>query len=373
MTLNFKRPEELAVATRLDRSADVVIENFRPGVMERLGLGRQTARRLKPGLLDCSLPGFASDDPRAQVRAFEGVVGAATATYRPPTRDDDWPVYTAIPIVSIMPPFRPRLVSLSRCLRASAMASGSASKYPCSMPPSLPSAPGPCESTTSPIVPTPRGIWNGAFQCADGRWVQFGGSGNQNFRYFVEAAGITAWDQEGLTDIERIMSDPTLFAKHLRRARALFKTRTAQAWEDWWPGPAVSAPCVEPAQNGSASPCPGLADGAGSRRSQVWQDAATRHQCSPVPHPGRRAGRRQADQHRAEILADSRRHTRRTAPAARYHHKRGARLCTGAGLPYHPGRPDVGRTLAEFGADVIKIDNPMRGGFVSSHNDVNRG
>jgi crotonobetainyl-CoA:carnitine CoA-transferase CaiB-like acyl-CoA transferase len=35
--------------------------------------------------------------------------------------------------------------------------------------------------------------------------------------------------------------------------------------------------------------------------------------------------------------------------------------------------PTCGRTLAEFGADVIKIDNPRRGGFVSSHNDVNRG
>ena len=35
--------------------------------------------------------------------------------------------------------------------------------------------------------------------------------------------------------------------------------------------------------------------------------------------------------------------------------------------------PTLGRTLGEFGADVIKIDNPSRGGFVSSHNDVNRG
>jgi crotonobetainyl-CoA:carnitine CoA-transferase CaiB-like acyl-CoA transferase len=35
--------------------------------------------------------------------------------------------------------------------------------------------------------------------------------------------------------------------------------------------------------------------------------------------------------------------------------------------------PTLGRTLAEFGADVIKIDNPTRGGYVASHNDVNRG
>ena len=100
ITLHLKQPDDLAVATRLIASADVVIENFRPGVMERLGLGWQRASGLNSRLIYCSLPGFASDDPRAQVRAFEGVIGAATATYRAPTPDDDRPIYTAIPIAS---------------------------------------------------------------------------------------------------------------------------------------------------------------------------------------------------------------------------------------------------------------------------------
>jgi crotonobetainyl-CoA:carnitine CoA-transferase CaiB-like acyl-CoA transferase len=39
-------------------------------------------------------------------------------------------------------------------------------------------------------------------------------------------------DQEGLTDIDRLMGDPQVRAAHLRRARELFKTRTAQDWED---------------------------------------------------------------------------------------------------------------------------------------------
>ena len=46
ITLNFKQPDDLAIATRLLESADVVIENFRPGVMERLGLGPRAAMRL---------------------------------------------------------------------------------------------------------------------------------------------------------------------------------------------------------------------------------------------------------------------------------------------------------------------------------------
>ena len=55
-----------------------------------------------PRLVYLSLPGFASDDPRASVPAWEGILGAATATYRPRPAENgtDQPVYTAIPISS---------------------------------------------------------------------------------------------------------------------------------------------------------------------------------------------------------------------------------------------------------------------------------
>ena len=54
ITLHLKQPDELAVATRLIASADVMIENFRPGVMERLGLGWQRASSLNPRLIYCA-------------------------------------------------------------------------------------------------------------------------------------------------------------------------------------------------------------------------------------------------------------------------------------------------------------------------------
>src|SRR5262249_18283521 len=84
IVLDLTRPEDLAVARGLVEGADVVVENFRPGVMERLGLGPDAMLAANPRLVYCSLPGFASDDPRAGVAAWEGVVGAATDTYRPP-------------------------------------------------------------------------------------------------------------------------------------------------------------------------------------------------------------------------------------------------------------------------------------------------
>ena len=69
LVLNVKTAADLAHARALIDSADVLIENFRPGVMDRLGLGWDTVRRDHDRLIYCALPGFASDDPRATMPA----------------------------------------------------------------------------------------------------------------------------------------------------------------------------------------------------------------------------------------------------------------------------------------------------------------
>jgi crotonobetainyl-CoA:carnitine CoA-transferase CaiB-like acyl-CoA transferase len=377
ITLHLKQPDDLAVATRLIASADVVIENFRPGVMERLGLGWQQVSSLNPRLIYCAMPGFAADDPRAQVRAFEGVIGAATATYRSPADGDDRPVYTAIPIASNYAALQGAVSIIMALLARARDGSGQRLEVPL-FDSTFPSIGARAMRVHDPahIVPTPRGIWSGVFECADGRWVQFGGSGNQNFRNFVEAAGITSWDQEGLTDIERLMHDPRLRAAHLERARALFKTRTAQAWEDlvaqagsecavcrtsaeWFEHPhARASQMVLEVRD----PKYGLMSQPGINARLSRTPGAVRR---PAPRP---------DQHRTEILAELEASPRPLAPSQMASTMRtalaGVRVLD---LCIILAGPTCGRTLAEFGADVIKIDNPRRGGFVSSHNDVNRG
>ena len=116
VTLDLKSPSGLDEARRLAASADIVIENFRPGVMDRLGLGAAAMTAANPRLIYCSMPGFAGDDPRAAVAAWEGVVGAATATYRPPAGGTR-PVYTAIPIASMYAAFQ-AAVSMAAALVA---------------------------------------------------------------------------------------------------------------------------------------------------------------------------------------------------------------------------------------------------------------
>ena len=188
VSLDLKQPGDLEVAQRLIASADVVIENFRPGVMQRLGLGPEVMTTSNSRLIYCSLPGFASDDPRAQVRAFEGVVGAASATFRPHLTESDRPIYTAIPIASSYGAFQ-AAVSITMALFARQRDGvGQSIEVPLfdSMFPSIGSR-GLHVHDPAHVAPSRRGIWGGSFECADGRWVQFGGAGNQNFREFVNA------------------------------------------------------------------------------------------------------------------------------------------------------------------------------------------
>ena len=119
IVLDLKREADLATARALVQTADVVVENFRPGVMDRLGLGPSAMIKSNPRLVYCSLPGFASDDPRAAVPAYEGVVGAAAAMFlvESGNHDSDRPVYTALPIASTFAAFQ-GVVSIAMALNA---------------------------------------------------------------------------------------------------------------------------------------------------------------------------------------------------------------------------------------------------------------
>ena len=58
IALNLKHEKGIEIATALAKSADVVTENFRPGVMDRLGLGYKTLSRLNPKLIYAAATGF---------------------------------------------------------------------------------------------------------------------------------------------------------------------------------------------------------------------------------------------------------------------------------------------------------------------------
>src|SRR5437763_10111049 len=63
MTLNLKLQEGHEIFLRLVRQADVVLESFRPGVMDRLGLGYEQLKEINPRLVYCAISGYGQDGP----------------------------------------------------------------------------------------------------------------------------------------------------------------------------------------------------------------------------------------------------------------------------------------------------------------------
>jgi len=98
LTLDLKKPEGIAVARRLVESADVLVQNFRPGVMERLGLGWDAGSTLNPRLIYASASGYGESSPYRDrpgqdllMQAFSGLASISGRAGQPPI-----PVGTAV-------------------------------------------------------------------------------------------------------------------------------------------------------------------------------------------------------------------------------------------------------------------------------------
>ncbi len=76
VTLNISEPEAVELAKRLVARCDVVIENFSPGVMDRLGLGYETLRAIKPDIVMASISSTGQDGPLRDLRAYAPSIGA---------------------------------------------------------------------------------------------------------------------------------------------------------------------------------------------------------------------------------------------------------------------------------------------------------
>src|SRR5687768_4975516 len=76
ITLDLRKPEAVTIVKRLVGGADVVWENFRPGVMDRLGLGYETLAAINPRLIYCAVSGFGHTGPERTTAAFDGKLQA---------------------------------------------------------------------------------------------------------------------------------------------------------------------------------------------------------------------------------------------------------------------------------------------------------
>ena len=78
VALDLKSPDAVEAVRRLAATADVVVENFRPGVMRRFGLDYEALRPLKPDLVYCAISGYGQTGPSAELPAYAPVIHAAS-------------------------------------------------------------------------------------------------------------------------------------------------------------------------------------------------------------------------------------------------------------------------------------------------------
>ncbi len=236
--LDLKTDDGLAAARRLIETADVVIENFRPGVMDRLGLGAEAMRAVNSRLVYCSLPGFPKDDARAGLRGWEGVLQAATANTIPRTGEEppgwDWsrPTYSALPLPSSFGGYLGATSIVMALIARERTGRGQLVEVPLyDAMFTLIGHSGTYRDESGLKPPSPiRMRGSGFYRCQDGRYVQFDTSSPRHLTWFARAAGVTEeWGPELLDLVEA--AKPEVNARLHEHFNALFLTRTAEEWE----------------------------------------------------------------------------------------------------------------------------------------------
>jgi alpha-methylacyl-CoA racemase len=236
--VNLKSDEGKEVLRRLVREFDVLLESFRPGVMDRLGVGYEALRKENEGLVFCAISGYGVEHPEYAQRvghdlnyiALVGVLGLSGARGGPPVPPEVQVADTAggslFAAMSILAALRGsdasgqgQFVDVSMTHGVLAMISGLMSRYLCD-------GTVPIRGETWPICYSP-------YECKDG-WVTIGALEHKFWRNWCEGVG-----REDLIEQQ--------FAPHGSEAhesiKAEFRKRTREEWERF---AAERECCVEP-------------------------------------------------------------------------------------------------------------------------------
>jgi crotonobetainyl-CoA:carnitine CoA-transferase CaiB-like acyl-CoA transferase len=230
--------EQRRIATLID-AADVVVENFRPGVMARLGLGADACMARNPRLIYCALPGFAAADPRASLAGWEGVIMAAGSAYWRPTEKSQFfdhtigalPPFSSLPIASVFAAGLGALAVAGALVARDRDGAGQHIEVPLSD--ALLEASGIASTTIARPEPFGPVMAFGAaiYRARDARVLCVPIVVHRHLAALAQAAGKHHWIESGLIDYERLLSDPDLAAKLKAEIIAMFAERDGEEWE----------------------------------------------------------------------------------------------------------------------------------------------
>jgi crotonobetainyl-CoA:carnitine CoA-transferase CaiB-like acyl-CoA transferase len=102
LTVDLKSAEGISLVRQLAERADVLIENFRPGAMDRLGLGDKELRATNPKLVYASLSGFGADGPMADIPGYDLIVQAWGGLMSITGTDESGPLKVGVAIIDLV-------------------------------------------------------------------------------------------------------------------------------------------------------------------------------------------------------------------------------------------------------------------------------
>ena len=102
LTLDLKSAAGKEVFRRLVRTADVVVENFRPGVMDRLGVGFEVLRQDNPRLVYCAISGFGQDGPLRDLPAYDQIIQGMAGVMSITGDDESAPLRVGYPVADTL-------------------------------------------------------------------------------------------------------------------------------------------------------------------------------------------------------------------------------------------------------------------------------
>jgi crotonobetainyl-CoA:carnitine CoA-transferase CaiB-like acyl-CoA transferase len=375
IALDLKAPGGARLCRQLIDTADVVIESWRPGVADRLGVGPNEALDRNPRLVYCSIPGFGRSDPRAGVPGWEGVVTAAAGLY--PQREGGAPGeprFTALPMASSFAAIqachavmsalierersgRGQYVEVALFDAAFELLGGGAQMVGDTPPP--PQG-GPAPDTMPQI---------GHYRCQDGRWVQLCLIQPRHLDWFVRTF-LPDRVADGWADSARLTADPAAQTVMREELRALLAGRPALEWER----------LINESSGSPTGLCQTTADwltGDGHARDSgavITADGdpefgATVQAGHPIglslTPPCSAGPRRPLDADRPAILADlnDRLRERPSAPPAALVPDGPTRLPLDGvkvvDISQVLAGPTAARILADYGAQVVKVNSPQ--------------
>jgi CoA:oxalate CoA-transferase len=199
--LDLKDPADFDVARRIVARCDVLVENFRPGVMTRLGLGFEAVRALRPGIVYCAVSGYGQSGDLRDWPAIDNIVQATSGMMSLGGEPGDPPLRVGFPVVDTLTGQTAAFAILSALLRQ-ARAGGEAEYIDVAM---FDATLAFMASAIVPFLVTGKALQrtgqvgfsgqptSGVFRCQDGRHVSLGVVQQHQFERFAALLDQDAW------------------------------------------------------------------------------------------------------------------------------------------------------------------------------------